>query len=109
MKVRKVVLGRFHPRGVWQAWRDRAAFDCNGTLTATFEHWPSSGRLNATERKALDYAASRARIAGTPLYVIWSYATPIAWVWTSKRGVEHVYRVSQKFSVTTTRHQGRLY
>lgn len=38
-------------------------------------------------------------------YVVRSYFTPIAWVLADGT----VYRVSQKFSRTTTRHQGTLY
>lgn len=38
-------------------------------------------------------------------YVVWSYDTPIAWV----RDDGTVYRVSQKFSATTSRHQSKLY
>lgn len=38
-------------------------------------------------------------------YIVRSYLTPIAWV--LEDGT--VYRVSQKFSVTTSKHQGTLY
>lgn len=38
-------------------------------------------------------------------YVVYSYSTPIAW-WTGTHGW-HV--VSQKFSPTTSKHQGNLY
>jgi hypothetical protein len=98
-KTRKVTL-----QGVNRAWRERVPFDANGTLTADFNMWPSSGRLNPTERAQLDHDATVARALGVPFYVVWSYATPIAW---SFPGYE--YRVSQKFSVTTSKHQGKLY
>lgn len=39
------------------------------------------------------------------VYIVFSYATPIAWV--TEDGT--AYRVKQKFSVTTSQHQGRLY
>lgn len=38
-------------------------------------------------------------------YVVESYATPIAWVTEDGR----VHKVAQKFSVTTSKHQGQLY
>lgn len=37
-------------------------------------------------------------------YVVYSYGTPIAW-----HTPTGWYKVAQKFSVTTSRHQGRLY
>lgn len=36
-------------------------------------------------------------------YVVYSYNTPIAWVMADGE----VYRVAQKFSVTTSKHQGK--
>lgn len=39
------------------------------------------------------------------VYVVWSYATPIAWI----DNLGRAYRVSRKFSVTTSKHQSRLY
>lgn len=38
-------------------------------------------------------------------YVVYSYDTPIAW-YTPDRGW---YKVGQRFSVTTSKHQGKLY
>jgi hypothetical protein len=38
-------------------------------------------------------------------YVVYSYATPIAWVTDDGR----VHYVAQKFSVTTSKHQGLMY
>jgi len=37
-------------------------------------------------------------------YIVYSYFTPIAWVANGK-----TYKVRQKFSVTTSKHQGQLY
>jgi hypothetical protein len=42
-------------------------------------------------------------------YVVYSYATPIAWVTRSADGSAHVHRVEQRFSRTTSKHQGMLY
>jgi hypothetical protein len=53
------------------------------------------GLLNADDRRRL-YAANEAN----PVYVVWSYSTPIAWC---VNGTWHA--VAQKFSRTTSRHQ----
>lgn len=42
---------------------------------------------------------------GSMVYIVYSYRTPIAWV--TSRGTK--YRVQGKFSVTTSRHQSKLY
>lgn len=39
------------------------------------------------------------------IYVVWSYATPIAWI----DNVGRAHRVPEKFSVSTSKHQGKLY
>lgn len=58
-----------------------------------------AGRLEGAERDR--WFADRDHL----LFVVLSYNTPIAWV--TKDGVVH--RVADKFSVTTTRHQGLLW
>jgi hypothetical protein len=78
----------------------REPFNTYGALCAT-DHkvgpW-DSGRLSGED---LDrFRADMPHIT----YVVWSYATPIAWV-----AGDEVYRVKQKFSVTTSQHQGKLY
>jgi hypothetical protein len=82
----------------------RQEFDANGTLRGVVTSWPSSGRLNETERARLDSDAATARELGAPFYVVYSYATPIAW------GIGHsdLYKVTQRFSVTTSKHWGRF-
>jgi len=42
-------------------------------------------------------------------YVVWSYATPIAWHYTRDDGVGGWHVVAQKFSPTTGKHQSNLY
>ncbi len=75
-------------------------FDTHGALYARTDPCGiGSGRLNQAE--AAQFWTDRPDI----VYVVVSYATPIAWVTRSGR----VHRVAQKFSVTTTKHQGRLY
>ena len=58
-----------------------------------------SGRLSG-----VDYEQFR-KDAPNIVYVVTSYATPIAWV--TRDG--SVHKVAQKFSVTTSKHQGKLY
>lgn len=55
----------------------------------------TAGRLDS--REALKFYAVSEDIR----YVVWSYATPIAW-WSRENGW---YKVRQKFSAATTRHQ----
>ena len=75
-------------------------FDTHGALYARKSSCGiGAGYLNTTE--ATQYWEDRPDI----VYVVVSYSTPIAWVTRSGR----VHRVAQKFSVTTTKHQGRLY
>lgn len=58
------------------------------------------GSLNTEEanRFMVDHLAGIA-------YVVWSYRTPIAWVLTDGT----IYRVGQRFSPTTSKHQGKMY
>lgn len=88
-----------------KALRERLPFRTSGSLCG--EKWDRSmverrdlGALNSEEsnRFMVDFLAGIA-------YVVWSYETPIAWVLTDGT----VYRVAQKFSTTTSRHQGTLY
>lgn len=58
-----------------------------------------AGRLNFDEGNR--FRADFAHI----VYVVRSYATPIAWVLDDGT----TYKVGQKFSVTTSKHQGKLY
>lgn len=75
--------------------RDRVSFETYGALSAGGRS--GSGVLN--NREADIFHAQK------PSYVVYSYATPIAW-WSEEHGW---YVVSQKFSVTTSKHQGKLY
>lgn len=58
-----------------------------------------SGRLDGEDLKA--FKIDREMMT----YVVYSYATPIAWV--TSDGCVHY--VEQKFSLTTTKHQGLMY
>ena len=83
----------------------RQPFTTHGALSADVESYVTPGRLNRTESDALYADQDAARAAGQRLYVVWSYATPIAW----HSEATGWHRVSQRFSRTTTRHQGNLY
>lgn len=85
-----------------EAIRDAIPFTTSGALyaevnTSTYIY---SGHLNGVEAEIL-------RTDGLDgiNYVVWSYSTPIAWRRTDGR-----WRVvAQRFSITTSKHQGNLY
>jgi hypothetical protein len=60
------------------------------------DYTPSAGRLNREEYAKLTEASASAKF----IYVVYSYDTPIAW----HTDAEGWYVVSQKFSVTTSKH-----
>lgn len=79
-------------------------FTTSGALSAELTpsgYVSSTGRLDAEHREMLRDDELGEGIA----YVVYSYATPIAWV--TRGGT--VRKVSQRFSVTTTKHQSNLY
>lgn len=81
--------------------RDRKDFKGNTMSGANVK--PGShhgaGLLNSGEMQK--FFADSSRID----YIVWSYATPIAWHRTDGTW----YRVSQKWGVITSKHKGRLY
>lgn len=82
--------------------RDRQPFNTYGALSAEAVKPGShrgSGHLDSGHREKF--------FADSHLidYIVWSYATPIAWHKTDGTW----FRVQQKFSVTTSKHQGKLY
>lgn len=62
----------------------------------------TTGRLNYMDKDALYTAIDRIRETGERMYVIYSYATPIAWAIED----EPAYIVGDRFSVTTSKGQG---
>lgn len=86
-----------------KALSERLDFKTSGSLkgerTNRIVH--STGYLNAEERQTLKDHESGDGV----VYVVTSYSTPIAWV----TSTGHVHRVAQKFSVTTSKHQGFLH
>jgi len=79
--------------------RDRVPFKTYGALSADKGH-KGRGILSNPDDLAR-WADDREFI----IYSVYSYATPIAW-YTRENGW---HRVAQKFSVTTSKHQGKLY
>ena len=85
-----------------EAIRDREDFRTSGALYG--EEVGSMGLYDRGLLSGPDYERFR-EDAPHIRYVVWSYSTPIAW-WVETRGW---YIVEQKFSATTTKHQGNLY
>lgn len=85
-----------------EAIRDRQDFDTHGALKGrnvrSCTAW-DAGRLTGPDLVRFNDDCSHI------LYVVWSYATPIAWCTLSGRW----HKVAQKFSSTTSKHQGNLY
>lgn len=86
-------------RATAEAIRDREDFTTNGALYGTSENWHGSGYLSGEDQNVWQEEAGQIK------YAVYSYATPIAW-WTEQNGW---HRVVQKFSRTTSKHQGNLY
>lgn len=89
-------------RKVPELLRDRIPFDTYGSFRATVSHGLTSWQSGILS--GYDLEVFKRDMAGIR-YVVWSYSTPIAW-WSEEYGW-HVVR--QRFSVTTSKHQGRLY
>lgn len=83
-----------------EAIANREDFTTSGALFAhSGKPWRGAGRLRDEE-----YAVFNSDYREI-VYTVYSYATPIAWVTRDGR----VHKVDQKFSLTTTKHQGNLY
>jgi hypothetical protein len=65
---------------------------------------PDSGRLDPEEYARLRDDFAKSQELGVPLYVVYSYNTPIAWALPAKPA----YVVEQKFSSTTSRGQNHV-
>lgn len=89
--------------GVTECWRDSEPFRIS-TNALRGEFWRagnSLGRLPDSERVIFSDYVKR---YGRRLFVVYSYATPIAW-----RCEDDVYLSPARYSVTTSKHQGKLY
>jgi hypothetical protein len=84
--------------------RDRVGFQTHGALNG--EEWPLVTRWHSGRLAGDDLLAFYATIENSVIdYIVWSYNTPIAWHTPDGQW----YKVAQKFSPTTSAHQGRLY
>lgn len=100
--IRAVTHGRSAPR-VSECWQSRTPFTTGGAVRGEYVAWmPHAGYLSDAERAQLSADIAEHR----RLFVVFSYATPIGWQ--SEDG-SYAYRVSQRFSVTTSRHSGMLW
>lgn len=89
-----------------KALSERQTFKTGGALRGATVHAPNGtppyrGQLDDAEWAILSADAQAYNLT----YVVYSYHTPIAWV----RKDGSVYRVAQRFSPTTSKHQGMLY
>jgi hypothetical protein len=112
--------------GVPALWSKRVPFDCNGTLRAVvidsdyqisrlvreyekFRHstCDTDDESNPFGRLSKDHGWTLVSdmLYDGPVYVVYSYDTPIAWVTKSGREV----KPSAKYSATTSKHLGKLY
>lgn len=83
---------------------NRLPFRTSGSLSGDTREVGQYGFFESGYLRGADldrFKADRDRIT----YIVRSYATPIAWVTADG----DAYKVAQKFSVTTSRHQGTLY
>ncbi len=85
---------------------NREPFNTSGSLTARIVdglgNW-DSGRLYGED---LDLFRAQ---CDTINYVVYSYATPIAWHWALDNGTADWYVAKGKWSLTTSKHQSNLY
>lgn len=100
-------MRRLTTRGIRTATaiRDREDFRTSGALMAE-----STGRLGSWDSGRLsgaDLDAFRLDCQAID-YCVWSYSTPIAWHVTGPN-TDRWHVVAQRFSPTTTKHQGNLY
>lgn len=83
---------------------DRVDFKHGSCSGRTYVVAPlDTGRLDDDERKVYRQACDYAERSHQEIYVVCSYATPVAWA-----VGDYVYHVEQKFSVTTSKQQGKF-
>jgi hypothetical protein len=81
---------------------NRSSFVGNSMSARYHSTWcPDSGRLYPDECLRLQSDYSKSVELGVPLYVVFSYNTPIAWALPNSPA----YVANQKFSVTTSKGQ----
>jgi len=98
-----MLIGSLHGKQSWvlrDALKNRQDVRTSGAMRAQSNRpgcIPNTGRLSDAEVIALRDDSDAHGIT----YVVYSYATPIAWV----RGDGEVHLVAQRFSPTTSKHQ----
>lgn len=88
-------------KGAAKCITDRVNFDANSMSGRWETRYGGYGQMPRAGRVALDLVIDRNR-DGDGVYIVYSYATPIAW-YDSVEGVW--YYVDHRYSVTTTNHQ----
>ena len=81
---------------------NRQPFTGNSLRAEWTSMCPSAGRLDPAEHDRLHSDWQRAVDTARLMYVVYSYATPIAWAIAG----EEAYCTPQRFSVTTSKGQG---
>jgi hypothetical protein len=105
--IRTTVNGPWwNENSVTNCWRNEKPFTTSGALRGDYLTMRAGslsglGMLSSEERAIFRADADR---YGKMLFVIWSYETPIAW-----RCGEYTYTSPAKYSVTTSKHQGRIF
>lgn len=94
MAAKKIAL-----RNVADCVKALEEFNCNGTLTGN-DNTVGIGRLSGEDRDMWNVDNNGEGI----IYVVRSYATPIAWV--TKSGEIRI--PATRYSVTTSKHQGQV-
>ena len=97
--IKATIRGAGYPE-LRRALRERLPFKTGGALYGTDKSaYTSYGHLNDSE--VSKFERDRERMT----FIVYSYATPIAWALDDGT----VHKVDQRFSVTTSRHQSFLY
>lgn len=88
-------------REVSALWQSRTPFNCNNTLRGFEGTSATMGQLPQEWRNVYRNAEDREDIA----FTVVSYSTPIAWVLNDGE----IVKPPVKYSVTTSKHQGKIY
>lgn len=114
MTVKRVPTVHYAKTDAHDMWREREDFTTSGAMRGEWHRagmWGEEmGRLSPTERINVSAFMDEARANNRArVFVVYSYATPIGFSFDDVDGNRRDYLVKQKFSVTTSKHQGRLY
>lgn len=103
-------MTRLNTRGVdtAEAIANRTPFTTSGSLQGRAVGSCGAWYSDSGQLSGVDLAQFRNDVAGIR-YVVVSYSTPIAWWVATGADTGRWYRVGERFSITTSRHQGNLY